>query len=927
MSNKANLAIIFAIAFLSLEVMPGCERLKKYNEQELVQRAQDFQGKGDLKAAVIELKNALQKNQNNAEARLLLGQIYVEAGDGNSAEHELLKAGQLGLNPESTKVYMGQALLLQGLFSRVLQEIQPTDKTSQSNLSKILQIHGDAYLGLGKIKEACTSYTGSKEKDSTHVPTYWGLAKCFAVQHDFEQAKSQLDVALKLNNQNAETWVLVGDLESLRNNRRAAEAAYLSAKKVDSKNIGAYLGHALLYIKVHELDKADKELQDARKVARDNLMVRYMQAFVAFQQKKYTEARDELQAVLRAMPDHMPSILLSGEVAFTLGTYEIAEAALNKFLAQSPDNVFARKLLAATFLKTGQAERALNALKPAISEETQDPQLLALAGEIQLAKKEYVKATEFLEKAATIDPKNVAVRTGFGVSLLAKGDSERAVMEIESAAALDPTQYKADTLLVLTHLGNKEYDKALAAINALEKKQPNTALVHNLRGGAYLGKRDFSLARKSFEQALAIDPAFIQAARNLSQLDMQDKKPEAARMRFENVLAKDKNSVEAMLALADFAAASKKEKEYVEWLDKAAKVAPKELEPKAKLIAYYLDKKENQKALELARETKAANPNNVHVWGLLGRTQLISGEKENAVVSFTKATQLAPDAPRAYLDLGVALVAAGRGADAQAIFSKALAMNADYFDARRALINLELQQGKGADALKLAEEQTRRQPKSPAGPVFEGDAYMVLKQYPKAVKAYERAFTQAKDGGFIIKIHQAMRLAGDESGADARVVGWLKGQPNDLATRIYLADSLAARKRFKTAIEHYELALQKSSNNPLILNNLAVAYSEIKDSRALATVERASKLDPVNPAIKDTLGWILLGQGQAARAVELLKQATDAVQNSAEIRYHYALALAKMGDKTKAKQELDKAFKLDNQFPSKSEAEALRKQL
>jgi putative PEP-CTERM system TPR-repeat lipoprotein len=379
--------------------------------------------------------------------------------------------------------------------------------------------------------------------------------------------------------------------------------------------------------------------------------------------------------------------------------------------------------------------------------------------------------------------------------------------------------------------------------------------------------------------------------------------------------------------LADFAAASRNEKEYVEWLDKAARTAPKALEPKAKLIAYHLDKKENQKALVLAREIQAANPNSAHVWGLLGRTQLISGEKENAVVSFTKATQLAPDAPSTYLDLGVALAAAGRVADARAAFSKALAMNADYFDARRALINLELQQGKGADALKLAEEQRRRQPKSPAGPVFEGDAFMVLKQYAKAVNAYERAFALAKDGGFVIKIHQAMRLAGDESGADARVVDWLKGQPNDLATRIYLADSLAARKHFKAAIEHYDLALQKSPNNPLILNNLATAYSETNDGRALATAERASKFAPANPAIKDTLGWILVREGKAARAVELLKQATDAVQNSAEIRYHYAVALAKTGDKAKAKQEIDKAFKLDKQFPSKADAEALRNKL
>ena len=52
---------------------------------EYLQRAREYQAKQDWSASVIELKNALRKNPDNRDARLLLGQIYVTTGNGAPA--------------------------------------------------------------------------------------------------------------------------------------------------------------------------------------------------------------------------------------------------------------------------------------------------------------------------------------------------------------------------------------------------------------------------------------------------------------------------------------------------------------------------------------------------------------------------------------------------------------------------------------------------------------------------------------------------------------------------------------------------------------------------------------------------------------------------------------------------------------------------
>jgi Tfp pilus assembly protein PilF len=66
------------------------------SEEQYLQRAVDAEAAGDLRSAVIELKNALQRNPSNAEARLKLGLLNLQLGDVGGARAELQRAAALG---------------------------------------------------------------------------------------------------------------------------------------------------------------------------------------------------------------------------------------------------------------------------------------------------------------------------------------------------------------------------------------------------------------------------------------------------------------------------------------------------------------------------------------------------------------------------------------------------------------------------------------------------------------------------------------------------------------------------------------------------------------------------------------------------------------------------------------------------------------
>jgi Tfp pilus assembly protein PilF len=118
---------------------------------------------GALSAAVIDLKNALQQDPDYAEARLLLGKVYLRLGDGVTAEKELRRAQDLGEDRARASVPLATALLLQGRSDQVLSEINSQTFTGEAATEALL-LRADAHAGLGQVDEARALHNEAVEK-------------------------------------------------------------------------------------------------------------------------------------------------------------------------------------------------------------------------------------------------------------------------------------------------------------------------------------------------------------------------------------------------------------------------------------------------------------------------------------------------------------------------------------------------------------------------------------------------------------------------------------------------------------------------------------------------------------------------------------------------------------------------------------------
>jgi Flp pilus assembly protein TadD len=156
---------------------------------------------------------------------------------------------------------------------------------------------------------------------------------------------------------------------------------------------------------------------------------------------------------------------------------------------------------------------------------------------------------------------------------------------------------------------------------------------------------------------------------------------------------------------------------------------------------------------------------------------------------------------------------------------------------------------------------------------------------------------------------------------------WLESHPGDTRVRLVYSDALAASGDSRGAAANLEKVLRAEPDNVTALNNLSWLYHQAGDDRALALARRAYQLQPKSPHVADTLGWILLAEGQVPEAVSTLAEASMLAPREPDIAFHYAAALARHGARPEAERRLRTLLADYQHFGERNAAQELLAQL
>ncbi len=733
------------LAVLMLTAVAGCDRPS--DPASLIASAKSYRQKGDIPAAIIELRNVLQQDPDNAEARYLLGKSFLESGDATFATVELEKALTLGYDAKQALPELAKSLIVREKFKEALDATDPARVASAQGSPEILNVRAFAQLGMRQLAAAKASLDLAMVLRPDFADGMLSQARIALLEGGVDAATALIDKALAIDAKNVDGWLLRASMQIQAGAPDKARTSILKAIEINPRSAAARLDLASLEISSKRYEEAARELEAAREIAPKNVMGVYLQALLELRTGNAKAALDSVYRALEIAPRHVPSTLLGGIAELALGHPENAEKFLNTALDLSPRNIYGRKILAASYMQKGQYAQAVATLEPVLDqgEGASDPALLALAGEAFMQNKQFAKATQYFEKAVALDPQSASTRISLGMSRMALGETDRAIADLEAAAALGPEGARADIMLAMLSLRRKEFDKALRIIGKLDKKQSDNTLFFNMKGAAYAGKGNTAQARAQFERALQIDPAYFPAAANLAQLDLKAGNVQAARGRYEGILQKDKKQAQAMLALASLASQTPgHEKEVLEWIQRAKAVNPEAGAPFKFEMDYYRRSGQLDKALAIALEQKKLHPGDPDALEAVGKLLVAQGHAREAVAVFTERAILLPNSPAAHLELAAVQLAAKDPWAASNTLRKVLRLKPGSPEAQAALVAAELAQDRGMRALQIAREVQNDMPKAPLGYVLEGDVLAASKKYAQAAALYEKAYAMRR---------------------------------------------------------------------------------------------------------------------------------------------------------------------------------------
>lgn len=895
--------------------------------EKLIASGKEYLAKNDGKAAVIQLKNAIQQNPNLPEARFLLGKALFESGDIAGAQVELRKAFDQKYAPELTVPLLAKVILATGDAKKVTDEFAKLSIPSGEPAADLKTTLSIAYLTQGKGDLANEQLSSALAEKPDYAPAQLANARMKASNKDLAGASAIVTSVLANNPKNHDALLLAGALAAINGQAEEALSSFRKAIEAKPDFISAHVAAINQLLQQQKLDEAGKQFEALKKLAPKHPQTLFLDTQLTYQRKDYKAARELAQQLLKFAPNSPQALQLAGAVEYQLGAYIQAETYLAKALQAAPQLPLARRMLVASYLRAGQPAKALASLQPVLSQIDQDAALLSLAGETYLQNGDASKAAEYFGKASKLDPNDPAKKTSLALARMAQGQVESAFNDLEQIAVTDKGT-SADLALIAAHLRSNQVDKALKAIDSLEKKQPDNPATFNLRARTLLAKKDLAGARTNFEKALSLNPSFFPAAASLAALDLADKKPEDARKRFDALLAADPKNIQATLALAELRANNGGTPDEIAGLiNKAITANPTEVPPRLALIQYWLQQKDNKKAMAAANDAVAAFPDKPDVLDALGRVQQVSGDLNQALSTYGKLASMQPLSPLAHLRMAEIHVANKAKEEAAKSLKKALEIQPDLLEAQRGLILLALDGKRTGEALNIARDVQKQRPKEPTGHILEGDIHASQKNWNEAIAAYRNALKTTPATELAVKTHTAILASGNTSEAEKFAASWSKDHPKDIAFRMHQGDLATARKDYAAATQHYNTALALQPNNALVLNNLAWVSGEMKSPKAMEYAEKANQLAPNQPAFMDTLAMLLAAKGDNAKAIELLRKAMSLAPQAAAIQLNLAKVLVSAGKKDEARKELDALAKLGDKFPGQADVTRLQKEL
>ena len=511
------LAVRCLAPVLLLGLVGACTFDPEKAAQQYVVSGDEYLAEGQVAEAVIEYRNAVQKDPLSFDAHTKLGDILAQVGDLGNAALEYIRAADLKAEEPNAHVKAGGLLLALGRTDdtrdraeRALRE-DPEHLPAQLLLAQALagagdldaavvaaeravELHpaesgpyvtlGSLRVQLGETERALEAVNRAIEVDEGAVEPRLALARFRWVTGDIDSAEVAFRMAVELHPDDLETNKTFADFY-VGTSRPAEAEPYLKAVVDIAKTSEARLRLADYYARTDRREEAVALLETVAEdpMAAANADVRL--AAIDYEEGRNDEAHERLSLAMERSTN-VPALLLSAELLMREEQYDVALQRATAASQADPRHAGAQVLIGRIRAQAGGMAEAIRAYQEALSLRPGDPSISLELARLNLRSGNVAHALDFAQEAVAARPADVEARLMLSGALLADGQDDLAAEELERLA----TSY------------------------------PRLAPVRVQQGllAARLGRH--ADARKAFEHAVALDAENVAALNGLVSLDL-----------------------------------------------------------------------------------------------------------------------------------------------------------------------------------------------------------------------------------------------------------------------------------------------------------------------------------------------------------------------------------------------------------------------
>lgn len=602
---------------LCLFVLTACQNEQEQAKERLA-RGKELLQKGDLKSAELELKSAIQSNNNLADSYYTMALLNEKSRNYPAMKENLEQAVKLEPDNIDARLKLGKVLLLFNDVEGAAKQAEYVIEKKPSDLVA-LSLKAAILIRQKKTSDALPIIDSILQQDPGNVDAVSLKALVYMENEDFDGALSLLDPAIEANAENPSLHLLKIQLNAKKKDIDAVIKEYRQLIKMYPNKDQLKIALAKLLVHAKKPEQAEKLLREY--VAENPKKIRpkfvLLSFLVSLDEDRAMQQFKEYASQYENQPKQL--LQLSKWLLLRKKT-DSAKTYLEK-IAQSkskPEKLEARLLLAKMAFQQQDFKTASSLIDGILEEDSENQDAQILQARVLVTKKKYQEAKTLLTSVLWSHPKSDETIVMLAQLELLEGNEKQAVRKFREALEINPSNLNA----------------LFPVVNNLIKEQ------------------NFGYATEILGQALKQKPGNIMLLQKLAQIKMVEKDWDTAD-KILQLMAKQPNKG-AMIANFMQAKIFQEKREYDKAIEKYKELLtkmPYQLDAMQEMARSYEALNQRDKMIEYLSSLITQTNNNIPAYLVKSKLYLLNKQFDKANATLTEALKVNNKVPQTYLTL------------------------------------------------------------------------------------------------------------------------------------------------------------------------------------------------------------------------------------------------------------------------------------